>query len=85
MAIKNWHVGQIVLCWVAGCLVLLFFVLPILFSIVSGPMDTTSPFAFLLILLIFLLFVLVSLPIVLCILTWKWFSGREKTGPPAPQ
>ena len=77
MAIKNWHFGKIVLCWVAG-LLMMFLALPIGVAMERSRGLYSVPS---LLVLIFL----VGLPIFLFVVTWKWLSGREKTGPPASQ
>ncbi len=82
MAIKNWHVGKIILCWVAG-LLMIFFVLPFLGTIAGAVFDESSVPGWLAILL--WLVVWVGLLILLFVMTWKWLSGREKSEPPASQ
>lgn len=62
--IKNWHYGKIVLLWVWG--------VAISFLSFNFLQSTESfVFGFPLILLI------VVIPIVLSIITWKWLSGKE--------
>jgi len=70
MAIKNWHAGKIVLCWVAG-----LFMMSVSFAIMNEMPGGVALFLF------FATF-LVGSPIFLFVVTWKWISGKERTGPP---
>jgi len=78
MAIKNWHVGKIVLCWIAGLVLIglsIFLLNDLLYH------SELSPILEFIIGLL-LLALLVGSPLFLFVVTWKWFSGRERKGPP---
>jgi len=81
MAIKNWHIGKIVLCWVAG-LFMMFLGFAFLSQPASDALDTGFGMA---LLMLIGATTFVGLPIFLFVVTWKWLSGREKTGPSASQ
>ena len=71
MAVRNWHPGKLGLCWVVG-IVLIW----MSFNIIGeGGIPKSEAERY------FNVTVLVTLlltPIALFVLTWKWFSGREK-------
>ena len=71
MAIRDWHLGQLVVFWVGGLLLAWLFYL-IAKSIYDDPPN-------LLVEIVGLIFVigLLVVPAALLIVTWKWFGGRN--------
>lgn len=72
MALRNWHVGKLVILWVWGS------VFASLFLKGMNALDDNSNFGIFLGLL-FVVFI-AGIYIVLSIITWKWLGGRENTG-----
>ena len=68
MAIKDWHIGKIVLVWLAG--------LGIGGPLFGFAVGDLNPFTAL------LLGVAVALLVTPLVVIWKWFSGRESNDPP---
>jgi len=65
MDIRNWHYGKIILLWVWS-IAICFLLLQWLESL-SNPI-----IGFLLIAII------IAIPIIMSVVTWKWLSGKEK-------
>jgi hypothetical protein len=71
MAIKNWHWGKLIICWVVGGVLSWFS-----FSVLAygrGPEDTGQ-----MILAVVYFLLMIGSPIFLIVVTWKWLSGKEK-------
>jgi len=65
MAIKRWHYGKLVVLWAWGGIITL---------VIVRNLESTNNY-----LLGFLLIGLVIIiPFILSIITWKWLSGKEK-------
>ena len=65
MAIRNWHVGKVVLLWVWGV---------VLCTVIIQILSRTTNFVWGFILIGVLLIILITLSVI----TWKWFSGKEQ-------
>jgi len=69
MAIRNWHGGKIIICWIVGLVSIFIF-----HEVTDGPPPSEDEWwiagPILVALLIPPVFALVS--------TWKWLTGREK-------
>lgn len=74
MAVKNWHWGKLILCWVAsGLLAWVAFTL----SQERTPDDPTFRFIGAGLMLIGF----IGSPVTVFALTWRWLSGKEKREP----
>jgi hypothetical protein len=65
MAIKQWHMGKIVLLWAWGialCVVLI--------NLISRTTNFVPGFI--------LIGIFLAILLALSVITWKWFSGRER-------
>lgn len=72
MAIKDWHWGKLVLCWIAGLsAVSIGFGLANEIPYSSASLDQK--------IIVYILTVggTIVAPVVLFVLTWKWLSGKE--------
>lgn len=65
MAIKNWHIGKIILLWVWGIL-LAFLGFNILESVEHFVVGYI------------LIGLILGIPFIISVITWKWLSGKEK-------
>jgi hypothetical protein len=74
MAIKDWHWGKLVLCWVAG--------LAASYGgfLLASQQRPADPSVALVLTMVCVMVVTVAIPIILFVLTWKWLSGKEQTG-----
>ena len=75
MAIKNWHGGKLVLVWVVGLLGY-----PLLRFVIEEARPDTGAGVVLVYVVLGLAVALLVTPLVV---SWKWFSAREKKNPPS--
>lgn len=66
MAIRNWHYGKLILLWAWGG-ILGYIALVVLLAL-SGESYVVGTL---------LVVVLVGLPLLLSVVTWKWFGAKE--------
>ncbi len=64
MAIRNWHMGKIILLWIWGVA---------LTALSLQILESVKHFAFGFI----LIGAIIGIPVLLSVITWKWLSGRE--------
>ena len=75
MAIKNWHWGKLVLCWVAGLTAATYA------AWLSGAITPDrTPMDKQIVAGVLVVGGLLVAPIVVFVVTWKWLSGKEKKG-----
>ena len=73
MAYRDWHPGKLVLLWITS-----YFVASIFFSIAGAELNSWRPREVKLIIVLGSLGIALVLGIVPVVITWKWFSARER-------
>jgi len=65
MAIRNWHVGKVLLLWTWGV---------VLVAATLRHLEPTHNF----VIGFMLIAALIAIPLALSVITWKWFGGKEQ-------
>ncbi len=69
LAIKDWHGGQLVVLWVGAFLACCIAAMVLYFSVPEGD----PPW-----IVWIVLAAILATPIVLLVITWKWFAGKRQ-------
>ncbi len=74
MAIKDWHGGQLVILWVGAFLAVAIALMVVYFvGTFSDPVGIAR-----IVILSIVLAAILATPVVLLVITWKWFGGKRQ-------